>query len=295
MGTIEGLEVEHPNGYRVELWNVDPAIAAALLKGNVKNRTLTPRAKDQMRGAMERGEWRLSPDAIHVSDEGRLFNGQKRLTAVLESGVKCPFIVLIGGDQHDQEITDTGQKRIFAHMLQLRGEKNTNLLAAATASVWAYENIGIPLAYKGLASRAPTIPQLFEALDRHPLLRDVTSRRRGVVGIPPGLYVALCYLMLRADEEDANFFYERLADGVELKPGSPILTLRNRLMNEAQKEGHGLNSKVIAAFVVRAWNAWVAGEQLTKLQWKAGGARPNRFPRIAGCPVLVKADTTEDE
>jgi hypothetical protein len=69
-----------------EAVTITPELAGQLLAMNTENRRLRPSHVAYLARAIERGEWQMPPDAIMVSDSGRLLNGQHRLTAVVRSG-----------------------------------------------------------------------------------------------------------------------------------------------------------------------------------------------------------------
>lgn len=69
-----------------EAVTITPELAEGLLAMNTENRRLRPSHVAYLARAIERGEWQMPPDAIMVSDSGKLLNGQHRLTAVVRSG-----------------------------------------------------------------------------------------------------------------------------------------------------------------------------------------------------------------
>lgn len=268
--------------YAIDLRIVAPHDARAILDCNIHNRNLNTRRVSEIAGAIMRGEWKVSPDCIHLARDGRLLNGQHRLHAIQKAGIAVPCLVLVGGDVENQEITDSGRKRSFSDVLVLRGEKNAKRVASIVSAIWSFEESGIPEAES--RSVTPTPQQLLEVFNRHLGIREtVKALNETLPGIPPATHGALLYLFSKVHRDDATFFFDRYKDGVGLEAGSPILTLRNRLVAESARGGsNDLKRTVRVAFIVRAWNAYRDGERLLRLQWKPGGAHPEKFPKING-------------
>jgi hypothetical protein len=61
---------------------VTPERAREWLKKNTDNRRLRPFAVDELHGAWERGEWKVTHQGIAFSKSGRLLDGQHRLTFI---------------------------------------------------------------------------------------------------------------------------------------------------------------------------------------------------------------------
>jgi len=80
---------------REMLWvSVTPAMAAEWLKLNSLNRPIRRQTVSKYASVMRSGQWVRSPEAIGFDVNGRLIDGQHRLTAVVESGVTVEFLVV---------------------------------------------------------------------------------------------------------------------------------------------------------------------------------------------------------
>ena len=58
------------------------------------NRSMSNTVADNYARDMANGNWHPSWDAITISKNGVVKNGQHRLKAILKSGVSCPFLVI---------------------------------------------------------------------------------------------------------------------------------------------------------------------------------------------------------
>lgn len=285
----------------VKLETITPERAGELLQGNSHNRTIRQRQVDSLAVAIKRGDWVVNGDMIRLSPTGVLLDGQHRLWAILEADMAVETFVGYGFTDEAQETMDVGRSRTLGDALKLRGEPNFTTTAAAIRKVWAYETYGVPVVLNG--HRNPTMQESLACLDRHPDLRAVIegmSRNRysrdpnpiAKAGkfIDQSAIAALWYLMSLADSEDAYDFWRRLGGGYDLSETDSIYVLRERLIKEADEAGGGIHPKVKIAFVVRTWNAYRSGEIIKRLVFSPGGANPDRFPRIDGCPIAPEKE-----
>lgn len=279
----------HVGSERVSIELVSPEQGQRWLGRNLRNRPITPGRVAYFEGIIARGEWRLSPDAVMLEDDGgdgKLLNAQHRLTALVNSGQTLPFIVLRGAGIPNQEITDTGQRRTLAHFLAMRGEVHYAALAAGIRALWRYEQDGVPV----VRSAQPSPQQGFDVLARHEGIRDslwVHSRASGM--LLGSLCVVLHYVFSQTGwddaQEDADAFFTKLVSGENLSQGDPILTLRERLLRERSRMGRTSFPELEAGLTIKAWNLWQHGTAVERLQWKAGGAKRENFPRVEQCTI----------
>lgn len=272
----------------VSVQTVTPGDAATFLARNTDNRPLREQHVTRLAGAMRRGEWCMNGEPIKVGADGRLLDGQHRLSAIVKSGISQAMVILSGLDPASQDSMDEGIKRKFSDKLKMRGETSAVQLAAAIYSVYAYLTYG-HVRTSGLnGAQTPTTAQAFALLDEHPGLRDAVRRMSNTsarpVGLGPGQAAALLYLFEREYPEDGSAFFARLCDGAGLEVGSPILALRNRLTTEATKGHRAVPMWERCAWTIKAFNAWVRGQVLVQVKFSPGGARPEKFPLITPNP-----------
>jgi hypothetical protein len=245
----------------------------------------------QYAGAIKRGEWKLTGGAITFDSEGRLQDGQHRLAAVVEADRAIQTFVVRNLEPAAQEAVDTGLKRNFAHVLQLRGYKAATHIAAAARALYAYRHTRRfdAKSLGGFTSTpAPTNQQLLNLVQRHPGLIESAKfvhklRKNSPMKFPAGVAAFHYVIEERYDDDTATTFLERLCDMSYGGSGKldPIVQLRKRLI-EGQATGVSGNmaTRVKMALMVKAFNAWVQGSEPHNLRWRAGGAKPEPFPEI---------------
>lgn len=260
-----------------EVTLITPAIAETMLGHNTHNRptrmpTVSAYAQD-----MAAGDWRWTGDPVRFAEDGTLLDGQHRLLAIVESGETIPLLILRGLANEAQEDMDRGVPRKYADVLSLRGEVNAHGLAALVRKVHAW-NAGqrTSRAYGVKATSA----QLTRTLDARPELRDIT-RASGTVAstwdVPQSLIGLAWWLFSTIDQEDADFFMHRCADGQNLAAGDPIYELRKIVAASRDHRGER-SQRYLLAIIIKAWNAYRQGKKVGQLKFRAGGAKPEPFP-----------------
>lgn len=264
---------------------VTPELAKDWLGKNLHNRSMNKERAKQFAGAMSRGEWRANGETIKFAAKNGdqvLIDGQKRILAVLLSGMTVEMPVVRGLSMDVQDTVDLGEPRRLSHSLQLRGEKNAQSLAGIVSGYFRYCNRTFD---KGGAAAYPTPTQGIAFLEEHPDLRDATNVGKKLneqLRVLPVAGGVCFYEFGRLDSEDQEVFLERLIKGVELEETSPILQLRLVLerfgIERLRGRGQRRNQVDYAAHIIKAWNAWRRGESIQRLVWYRGGSKREPFP-----------------
>ncbi len=263
---------------------VTPAIAEQMLAHNTHNRNVKNQFH-QYAEDMRNGDWRPEAcDPIRFATDGTLIDGQNRLYAVIEADATIPMLVVRGLPMDAQSVMDTGVSRSFADVLKLNGEDHNITLAAVVRLSWEWGR-GLGHLARGRASNS----QLLHFLDEHPELREfATSKIRSVADaayLSSSIVGTLWWVFSRLDDEDADYFFERLGQETGHEKGQPIHELRRTLKSnddDAKSRRAQRNRVWLMAVTVKAWNAYRtygADEASVGLyRWKPGGKNPERFP-----------------
>lgn len=111
---------------KVSIIDVDPELAKLLLAYNFDdNRTPSLKHIKRMVADMNSGLWRLSNDAICVDINGRIMNGQHRLSAVEQSGTTQQFLFLWDLPSETAQFIDVGKKRTMHERITVSGARIT--------------------------------------------------------------------------------------------------------------------------------------------------------------------------
>lgn len=255
-----------------------PKIAAYWLREyNSHNRNLRDRGVSSLAIDIITGGWDLNGDTIRFDTNNVMIDGQHRCTAVAQSGIPVPIILVTGLEPLAQDTVDTNMKRSFADALKLAGEPDALRLAGVTAAVCRWKagqlraggktNLSVNVLKRVLRDH----PEIREAL---PVIRVVSKK----VGSMPQSMLGLAWWLFNSiNAEDCEDFFTKLAEGAGLEKTDPIWVLREVLEDNA-KAKRKLPNLDFLAYVIKAWNAYREGRQIKQLWWRGGGARPEAFP-----------------
>jgi hypothetical protein len=270
-------ELASASEIEVTLQTITPLQAAEILSQNDKNRQIATGIVSKYVRDMEEGRWALNGQTIKIGKTGRLLDGQHRLSASVKSNRSFEAIVVRGLDEAVFDTFDVGNKRSFADILSDMGEINTALLAGAIRQLWQLKS-GLVQA----RTISPSVNELLDTLERHPEIR--TSANYGnnfrKLGAPSQL-AALHYCFKRADQRNADEFIERLVHGDQLDRGSPILVLRDILIEDKNNPKRRMGVAERVAITIKAWNAFLARADV---KWLRFTPAREAFPVIAGNP-----------
>lgn len=276
----------------VKIEQITPAMADKYLSTMTRNRKLRDSAVVRFCHIIERGEWRLTTDAIGFDSNGHLINGQHRLTACVVSGKTLMFLVVRNLRSETQDILDTNLIRSTADALRLDGEVDVFVLAAAARWLYKFDyieaNDGKVVSFRDPGEN-PTTPQLMRIFKQHrEAIMDCGKLRRKatpVLHIRPGLATAVMFKQRQIDVELEELFWNTLIDGVGLKARDPIYLLRRILENDYKaKGGRKMPDYRQAALLIRAWNLWCAGEERDNLRWVYTPLQKDLFPLFTDKP-----------
>lgn len=245
---------------------VTPGKAEAWLKRNVSNRKVRPSIVKVYADIMRHGNWQYPAGSIQFDKDGSLVDGQHRLHAIVLSGVSQHFVIVRGGGFDVQDVIDSGRTRSVGDQLFRRGEKHSVLLGSVVKAVMRYtRSPDAPYSSRGSIRTTDVVDFLVE----HPDIRlslpigQRMSTRFG--GGPKATFSALHYIFAEIDLDAADAFFEGLIEGVGLDKNSPLLLLRNYLMQAPWKEDSSHTE--IWAKTVKTWNAIREGREVKVLRY----------------------------
>ncbi len=254
------LAKEVPNAAILE---VTPDKAQQYLDHMVANRNPLRNKVEQYARDMLGGNWILNGETIKFNEDGRMFDGQNRMLAVVKSGVTIKTYAVFNMPEKAMDTVDTGASRQFAHLLQIQGFAYASQLAGATRVVWAFDQNPNPSQHMLIGKGVSTI-ELNECLTRHPRLIEYTRKASalgGVTSVP--IAAAMWYLFAKRDEVLADTFFTALFEGTNLGANEPVFQLRERLIR--LKPNAARSRRDIVELFIRAWNLTRKGKKVSKL------------------------------
>lgn len=218
--------------------NITPKIAQEYLQkvDIAHQRKLIVSRAESFAREMTAGHWFLNHQGIAFDEQGRLIDGQHRLKAIELCGITLPMLVTRGIATEMQngvrlfaiDTIDVGYKRQTGEQLTLRhGIENGNRVAAATRTIlhWA----------TGLNKNTTAVA--LEILGIYPTLKKLTSCSKTCMMLN-GQVIGCFAIAIKSFPELFEEFVEPFISGVNLQKNSPVLLLRNILLNNKNSVGN---------------------------------------------------------
>lgn len=261
-----------------EVMRITPEQAFKWLEG-APNRPIRPRKVELYAAAMMAGQWKVNNDAIAFSADGDLLNGQHRLWACVESKKSFDSLVIFNVEKDAFLTMDQGAHRSPADHIHTAGYKdikNGAIVAATAAQIAKYRTNNL---YSNIAV-APSV--VLEVLAKEPdIIKWVAEARRAPNNLRGFASSIATVLTLGAKRypEKAEEFLKLWVSGAGLESGSPVLTLRQRVLNKVPAQ---MSERLYLA--ASAWNAFVENRPMSRM----GYHRSDTFPKIAGTEERLK-------
>lgn len=260
---------------RTEWVTVTPKMAESWLGLNEGNRNKRAGHIARLTRDMKAGRWLLTGDTIKFDWNGRLIDGQHRLTSIVVSETPSRILVVRDLDPNVQSVLDGQAKRAARDALFFNGvEKDRNVLAALAKIDIARQAGAMATALSG-TPESPTnaeVVQWFTDNDDAAFAADQSRKVYKFIGASPTPLAYAIMVTSRIDLEASLEFFNSTAEGRTNGIGDPRLTLlrtleRDRKNNRGSAEG----SAQQIYYILRTWNAWRAGEKLSKLPLETSG------------------------
>lgn len=259
---------------------VTPETAARWLRQNSHNRTIREYDLDRYRRDMLAGEWHLDGAPIRFGTDGALLDGQHRLTAIVQTGVTLPLLVVRGIAPGAQSVMDTGRRRTASDALSIEGHENAALLAGMAALAIKVQTGKLDAAGNRTTITHSEVLNFVNETPESKAACEFASKYARKTDCAPSM-VAYTYMILsRIDAAAAARFWIDAAEKVGLSEGDPVIALTNRFA-EARRMGRKLSQRVALSAIYRAWNYRRTGKpmHIIRTNSAAGGLIPIPEPK----------------
>ncbi len=260
---------------------VTPGMAREFLSRNVENNRPPKRDRIQQYARdMASGRWNVhTPQTISFDTRKNLIDGQNRMHALVLANVALPFNIAHDVSVEVMPFLDSGAARTSGDALSVAVNGVNDRNRVASVARWSIMwDAGLPTGKGG--SLKPTHAEIVERVRAEPGAYDAAARRGADVqrqGLANASVGGMAYyLFARLDAVRNAEFFDAALSGANLEPGSPILTLRNRLVKVRFDR---LTRPEILALYVRGWNAWMRGEKPSQLIITKGPLTNENFPK----------------
>lgn len=264
----------------VSIERITPEIAEKMLMVNISNRD--PK-REAIADAILRGQWKLNGATIAFDTNGVLRDGQNRLMACIKAGKPIDTVVVRGVEPKAQITMDTGVKRSLNDYLKLNGYKNCTTVGSMGLMIYRANTYGLQSAFTMPVAGKDTLQTVYEYICEEydaridPLVSSVKAIR-ATYGVEAGTLGALLDAFRQAGDDNLNEFVLQL---INKKPAcTAVRLLQDRLRKNKDKKDGKLPQKVIAALLIKSWNAYMLGDDIKLLRFTQGGASPESFPEV---------------
>lgn len=136
------LQATEERGY-----GVDPDLKALVQNDDAffAQRKYSDRHGKSLIEAMERLEWKLSPQGVSIAADGFLIDGQHRVTSVAVSGIPVPMKITYNVPDEVFPVVDTGKGRSAGDILAMLNIKNSTQIATVIRLLYNYDNYPNPM------------------------------------------------------------------------------------------------------------------------------------------------------
>ncbi len=260
----------------VELIIVDPIKATQMLEKNTQNRNIDQKRVAQYAQDMKAGRWALNGSTIVIAEDGTLLDGQHRLRAVIEANVSIELLVVYNASKESIVTLDTGKTRTASNIMQIERSGHSATAAMLTKLLLLHDFVDSNLSPETCRMSVSNNALRSFYAERKEMIEQAASvaehGRHPFVKSHMGL--AFCIIGSKTAHRDklADFF-ETLKTGSLIGTRHPIMTLRNRLL-ENRMGVRVLSVQETLAAYIRVWNAFVRGKDLTTIRWNASEPLP---------------------
>lgn len=236
-----------------------PELAALLLAMNPDNRVLTRSTVTAYARDIEQDRFPLNGEPLIISKEGYMNDGQHRSMAVIEAKKPIKTMIVFGVDRETRTTVDEGRSRTAGDYYSMEGGVDANNVAATASKVMQILNSGKLCTHP---NDKPTKQEVLEFLrDNEDAIlesvRQVVGKGVSKLGGKSLLAAAHC-VMTNVDRDDADTYISKLINGDNLSARSPILAVREKLIDPSKRLTQ--NEKLKAIFM--GWNNYRNGRSV---------------------------------
>jgi hypothetical protein len=203
---------------------------------------------------MSHDPWGLTGDTIKFGNDGRLLDGQNRLSAGVRSGKSFRTHVVFGVDPALFGRMDVGKPRNAADILHIAGFKYASTLAAAIR--WAYLLDTDPYNRETLQPEFMLNLTRGKYADIEPYLkigREINKH----FSHPAGQMAALIYCFAKRDLNKAKDFVRAWTRGERNGKYQIIDTIQALLHSQKANNNGRIHELTRAGIIIKAWNIFV--------------------------------------
>ena len=272
IGSKVGRDVIDGHECEVRFVLVTPDLAAEILENhNSENRPFSQSNVAKLVKEINSGNWSFNGEPISFNSKANVSNGQHRLQAIVLTGIALRFLVTTGLDPKSFATMDNGRKRTGSDVLAIAGVGNYTTAASVCKFVYSFKNGNFGSVYRASESRTLTNTQIesyyttLTNVDESIKFGAAMSKKSNGL-LKATILGGFHYLLSEIDEVLADEFLTKLSTGIDLKQGSPIISLRNRLLKSTTDDNYRITSETLMKLIAYSWEKFVKNETVKNLK-----------------------------
>lgn len=237
------------------LETITPELAQEWLGVNTHNRNLRQMLADAYARDIINNKWPITGATISFDIEGKLLDGQHRLTAIINANKSIKSFVIRNLPLEARAVTDTGQSRTASDALRLENYKHSNKLPPVIRNM---------LMIKLGSTFIPRVTnsEVIELVCKHPNLINSIQYCQASQVISASVLATVHYIATLSNaEEKANEFATILIDGLGVSnPNNPAFRWREYLSKIKSQRPVLLKFQLLGTCL--AWHHFSQGTEL---------------------------------
>jgi hypothetical protein len=261
-----------------EIVLVTPDIARRLLEENDSNRPVKQRLVDRIAHDIRNDQWALNGEAIIVSEDGRLNDGQHRLLAIIAADKPVRSYVAFGVPRESRFTVDLGDQRSTVNLLSMQSVVSPGPASIVAKNLFAFRHDISHAQQKSGIGKQDIVAEFnqkrtaIEAAVVRFAKEDFVRRTR-IVAPVAAAYVIIAAAAAAARVHDRESFFTKFCAGANLDPTSPILHLRGKLLGTSDYNARRTEARL--ELILRHWNAWITEAPVASIRLQG------KFPKVA--------------
>lgn len=261
---------QYPLPSEAQILLVTPEMASDWLsyRSYNRNRRVSKPVVGKYLQDMKEGRWKVTRQGLIFDTQGKIIDGQHRLTAVANGEVTVAFWIYPNEARDTFEVLDQGYKRTAAHLLNTPYSMHVASAARYLAALSDQDRFSMPR-----FSRI-TNPEIYSTVRQWPeltRLAELASVVRGATGLIVSPHLAVLAQAARTEygtPERFEAWKHGLMNGDNLGRTDPRLHLRNRFLRQGRALTGSRNRDVVYNLVAKAWSAFAEGREMTVFMWR---------------------------
>lgn len=271
MNTILGTRTDKKPAY-FEI--ITPQVAKVILNNNAGNRVISDKRVLEYVNKMKSGLYKEgTAEPLKISKQGRLLDGQHRLTALIKANLNVEFLVARDLDEKIFDVLDTGKNRGASDVLAMIGCPNETLCAAV---IKTYTNTKSEFNERYKLSNDQVIDIYQKNSKKYDEVVRFSQRlqSKGKL-LPASLIGGLMLLFSDKNESEAISFFEQLC---RLKPvqNTTIDVLYEKLLKNGLSKTNKIPTHIKIKLIINAWNYFRQGKDAKMIKY----IEKDGFPKV---------------